>query len=103
MSDIGSEEFIHQAQTVLAAVKHADISIHSGLMLAVLERDGKMLVGEVAEKVGITQQAVGKALKVLALHDEVTITINQADRRAKNIEITNTGLNCLENVIQGMA
>ena len=96
------DEFIEQSLRVLGAVAHADISIHSGLMLAVLKRDGKMLVGELADKVGITQQATGKALKLLELHSEVTITTNMADRRAKNIEITDTGINALAFVIEGM-
>ena len=94
--------FITQALRVHKAVQHADISIYSGLALALLERDGPQLIGELAEKLGITQQAVGKALKVLALHEEVTIEADKADMRAKLITITPKGLTTLGNVIEGM-
>jgi len=96
------DQFITAALKVHKAVQHADISIYSGLMLALLQRSGPQGVSELADQLSISQQAVGKALRVLKLHEEVTIEADQGDMRAKIITITPTGLNSLSFVIEGM-
>jgi DNA-binding MarR family transcriptional regulator len=57
-----------------------------------------MRVTEIAESVGITQQAVGKTLTSLHALELLTISVDQTDARARLVRITPKGITALETI-----
>lgn len=61
------------------------------LPVAAAIHDGSKRVKEVAEFAGITQQAVGKTLRLMEKHGLVVIGTDSGDGRAKSLSLTIQG------------
>jgi DNA-binding MarR family transcriptional regulator len=57
--------------------------------------EGNTRVGDVAERLGITQQAVGKTLRHMAKDTFITIDTDKKDKRARVALLTNQGRSLL--------
>jgi DNA-binding MarR family transcriptional regulator len=57
-----------------------------------------MSIGEIAESIGVTQQAAGKMVTAMRWEGLVTKDIDRGDKRAKVVAITPDGKNLLKSV-----
>ncbi len=64
---------------------------------------GAVRVTELAERARVTQQAMGKMLKELERMGYVARDIDSADKRAKEIRLTDRGIKLVQNSMDAMA
>ena len=76
------------------AAKKLELPITPAMMpvLGTLATEDEQLnIGDLAFRMGISQQAMGKMLRILATHELVELTESQEDRRERQIKITKLG------------
>lgn len=70
---------------------------HAGVMaLDVISREGTLTQAQVAHKVGVQAQTMGKTLTRLEAHGHIARTRSQTDRRSYYMVITEKGARALE-------
>jgi len=60
-------------------------------LLAALDRQGGLTVGELAEAVGVSQPGVTRSVARLAEQGLITVTHESADRRRRSVQLTAAG------------
>lgn len=66
------------------------------------EQDSKGLTpGEITDKIGVSKPVMTRALKSLVRDDYARFERHEADRRAKRVILTNTGINKLNTILPG--
>ncbi len=61
------------------------------LAMVHLAQQNNWRVSDLANKIGVTQQAVGKMLREMEKADLVTIHVDEGDRRARLVSLTKRG------------
>jgi DNA-binding MarR family transcriptional regulator len=91
---------IHYAAIRLAEDEfEAQTDLTKGMLPYLLAlRHGPCYVGDLAQRVGVTQQATGKMLTLMEAHNLSRRIVDKADRRGKFASLTPTGLRLLESV-----
>ena len=85
-----------QGQLMCERTGHSPATLRT---LIALHRGGALRVSDIADRVRITQQAVGKTLRMLQHDNMLVINTDESDRRAKLVELTTTGKTELRTII----
>lgn len=93
-----SRDFSNRVTRLLREKGHPDISLSHQVVFANMGL-GRTRVTELAERAQITQQAMGKTLRELELLGYIERSVDESDRRAKAIRLTDSGVRLIKDAV----